>query len=165
MTATFDLAAVAPDASPASLDGLELAPQAQDLLFREARTANSFTDEPVTDEQVRAIYELVKWAPTSMNTQPLRVTLVRSQEARDRLVSHMAPGNQAKTAAAPLVAVLTAHRDFHENMPQLFPHTTPRPRTPSPTRPVASPSRPSTGPCRWATSSSACAPRDWPPAR
>ena len=51
---------------------LELDPQAQDLLFREARTANTFTDEPVTDEQMRAVYDLVKWAPTSMNNQPLR---------------------------------------------------------------------------------------------
>ena len=65
---------------------LELDPRAQDLLFREARTANTFTDEPVTDEQVEAIYDLVKWAPTSMNNQPLRIVLVRSPEARARLV-------------------------------------------------------------------------------
>ncbi len=101
---------------------LALDKDAQDLLFRGARTANTFTDEPVTDEQVRAVYDLVKWAPTSMNTQPLRITLVRSPEARERLVRHMSPGNQAKTASAPLVAVLTAHREFHEHLPQVFPH-------------------------------------------
>ena len=56
--------------------------EAQDLLFREARTANTFTDEPVSEEQVRAIYDLAKWAPTSMNNQPLRIVLVRSPEAR-----------------------------------------------------------------------------------
>ena len=103
-------------------DDLTLDPGAADLLFRAARTANTFTDEPVTDEQVRAVYDLVKWAPTSMNTQPLRITLVRSPEARERLVRHMAPGNQAKTAAAPLVAVLTADRNFHDRLPQVFPH-------------------------------------------
>jgi len=101
---------------------LPLDDAAADLLFRQARTANSFTDEPVSDDQVRAIYELVKWAPTSMNAQPLRITLIRTPEARERLVRHMAPGNQAKTAAAPLVAVLTADRDFHERMPEVFPH-------------------------------------------
>jgi 3-hydroxypropanoate dehydrogenase len=101
---------------------LELGKDAQDLLFRSARTANTFTDEPVTDEQVRAIYDLVQWAPTSMNTQPMRVTLVRTPEARERLVQHMAPGNQAKTATAPLVAVVTADRDFHETLPEVFPH-------------------------------------------
>ena len=54
-------------------DVLALDPAAQDLLFREARTANAFTDEPVSDEQVQAIYDLVKYAPTSMNQQPLRI--------------------------------------------------------------------------------------------
>jgi len=95
---------------------------AADLLFRHARTANTFTDEPVTDGEVRALYDLVKWAPTSMNTQPLRITLVRTPEARERLVRHLSAGNQAKTAAAPLVAVLTADRSFHDRMPTLFPH-------------------------------------------
>ncbi|MFE9312243.1 malonic semialdehyde reductase [Streptomyces sp. NPDC088353] len=95
---------------------------AQDLLFREARTANTFTDEPVSEEQVQAIYDLVKYGPTSMNQSPLRITLVRSAEARERLVQHMAEGNQAKTAAAPLVAILSADNEFHEELPHLFPH-------------------------------------------
>ena len=88
-----------------------------DLLFREARTASRFSDEPVSAEQLQAVYELVKWAPTAMNGQPLRVTLVWSEQARARLVSHLAPGNRAKTAAAPVVAVLTADRNFHEHLP------------------------------------------------
>ncbi|MEV8391369.1 MULTISPECIES: malonic semialdehyde reductase [unclassified Streptomyces] len=95
---------------------------AQDLLFREARTANTFSDEPVTEEQVQAIYDLVKYGPTSMNQSPLRVVLVRSAEARERLVPLMSEGNQAKTATAPLVAILAADNEFHEELPQLFPH-------------------------------------------
>jgi 3-hydroxypropanoate dehydrogenase len=101
---------------------LALSDDAQDLLFREARTANTFTDEPVGDEQIRAIYDLVKYAPTSMNQQPLRIVLVRSPEARERLVRHMAGGNQPKTATAPMVAILAADLDFHENLPKVFPH-------------------------------------------
>ena len=100
---------------------LVLDPAAQDLLFREARTANTFTDEPVTEEQVQAIYDLVKYGPTAFNQTPLRITLVRSAEARERLVQHMAEGNQAKTAAAPLVAILSADNEFHEELPHLFP--------------------------------------------
>ncbi|MFF3614415.1 malonic semialdehyde reductase [Streptomyces sp. NPDC002580] len=101
---------------------LVLDPAAQDLLFREARTANTFTDEPVTDEQVQAIYDLVKYGPTSMNQSPLRITLVRSAEARERLVQHLGDGNKKKTAAAPLVAILSADNEFHDELPQLFPH-------------------------------------------
>jgi 3-hydroxypropanoate dehydrogenase len=105
-----------------SADLLELDKPAQDLLFRAARTANSFTDEPVDDETVRAVYDLVKWAPTSMNNQPLRIVLARTAEGRERVVRHMAAGNKAKTAAAPLVAVLAADRRFHEHLPRTFPH-------------------------------------------
>lgn len=99
-----------------------LDPAAQDLLFREARTANTFTTDPVTDEQVQAIYDLVKFGPTSMNQSPLRITLVRSAEARQRLAPLMIESNQEKTATAPLVAILSADTDFHEELPQLFPH-------------------------------------------
>ncbi|MGD6743564.1 malonic semialdehyde reductase [Streptomyces sp. BH106] len=101
---------------------LVLDPAAQDLLFREARTANTFSSEPVTDEQIAAIYDLVKYGPTAFNQSPLRITLVRSPEARERLVKHMAEGNQPKTATAPLVAILSTDHEFHEELPQLFPH-------------------------------------------
>ena len=103
-------------------DLLALDPAAQDLLFRDARTANAFTDESVSDDQVRAIYELVKWAPTAMNTQPLRVVLARSGQARERVLRHMAPGNRDKTASAPLVAILAADLDFHEHLDELLPY-------------------------------------------
>ncbi|WP_328349279.1 malonic semialdehyde reductase [Streptomyces sp. NBC_00457] len=94
---------------------------AQNLLFREARTANTFTDEPVTEQQIQAIYDLVKYGPTAYNQTPLRITLVRSAEARGRLVEHMAKANRAKTATAPLVAVLAVDNEFHEELPKLLP--------------------------------------------
>ena len=111
MTTTLDFA-----------DVLDLDRDAQDLLFRSARTANTFTDEPVTDEQLRAIYDLVKYAPTSMNNQPLRAVVVRSDEARARLVEQMFDGNKAKTATAPAVVILAADVNFHDELPRVFPH-------------------------------------------
>jgi len=101
---------------------LKLSPEAQDLLFREARTANAFTDEPVSDEQIAAIYELVRFGPTALNGQPLRIHLVRQGEARERLLKHMSEGNREKTASAPVVAVLAADADFHHNLEKTFPH-------------------------------------------
>lgn len=100
---------------------LALPAEAQDLLFRSAHTANSFTDEPVSDEQLRAVYELIKYAPTAANCQPLRISFLRSQEAKDRLVPLLDEGNRAKTGAAPLVAILAADTDFHEELPRVFP--------------------------------------------
>ena len=101
---------------------LALSRDAQDLLFRQARTANTFTDEPVTDEQVAAIYDLVRFGPTALNAQPLRVLLVRSDEAREKLLKNMADGNRDKTASAPLVAILAADTDFHDHLERTFPH-------------------------------------------
>ncbi|MFB9909423.1 malonic semialdehyde reductase [Allokutzneria oryzae] len=94
---------------------------AQELLFTEARTANTFSQEPVPDETLRAIWELAQWAPTALNTNPLRVHYLRTEEAKSRLVPHMAEGNRAKTASAPVVAVLAADTDFHEHIPHLVP--------------------------------------------
>lgn len=100
---------------------IHLDPEAQALLFTDARTANTFTDEPVTDEQLQAIFALAKFPPTAANTQPLRILYVRPGDARTRLVAHMSEGNKAKTASAPMVAVLAADTDFHEFIPQVFP--------------------------------------------
>ncbi|SNV16425.1 Probable malonic semialdehyde reductase RutE [Dermatophilus congolensis] len=99
----------------------ELDPAAQDLLFRQARTPNAFTDQPVTDEQLRQVYELAKWGPTSMNLQPLRVMAVRSPQRRDALVEHMSGGNKEKTRTAPLTLIFAADLDFHEHAPEQFP--------------------------------------------
>lgn len=105
-----------------STTGLQLSEEAQDLLFRNARTANTFSADEVTDEQLRAIHDLVKWGPTSMNQQPLRIVLIRSDEGKQRLLPHLGGGNRAKTESAPVVAVLAADTDFHENLPRMFPH-------------------------------------------
>jgi 3-hydroxypropanoate dehydrogenase len=100
-------------------DTLDEAGQA--LLFTEARTASTWADTPVTDEELSAIWELARWAPTSANTQPLRVLYVRPGEGRERLLPLMAEGNRAKTAAAPAVAVLAVDTRFHEHIPTVFP--------------------------------------------
>lgn len=109
--------------SPSSpTDLLALSSEAQRLLFSEARTANTFTDEPVTDDQIRAIYELVKWAPSAANTQPLRVVVVRSEAARARLLPLMSKGNRDKTASAPVTAILAADTRFFEHWDRLLPY-------------------------------------------
>src|SRR5882672_8082649 len=94
---------------------------ARAVLFTAARTANTWAPTPVSDEELTSIWELAKWAPTSANTQPLRVLFVRPGEGRDRLVRHMSDGNKAKTGVAPAVAVLATDTRFHEHIPVVFP--------------------------------------------
>ncbi|WP_258067148.1 malonic semialdehyde reductase [Arthrobacter sp. GMC3] len=103
-------------------DELILGTDAADALFLEARTANSWAEDEISDETLQAVYALTKMAPTAMNIQPLRVSWIRSAEARERLVAHMADGNKAKTLTAPMVAVLSYDTDWHELMPTTAPH-------------------------------------------
>ncbi|PJJ77211.1 3-hydroxypropanoate dehydrogenase [Sediminihabitans luteus] len=103
-------------------DLLTIDPETADLLFREARTVVRFDDGDVSDAQVQAAYDLVRWGPTMMNTLPLRLLLVRTPEARERLAAHMNEGNRAKTLAAPLTIVAAADPAFHERMDVLAPH-------------------------------------------
>ncbi|AIY01555.1 hypothetical protein ART_1956 [Arthrobacter sp. PAMC 25486] len=91
-------------------------------LFLEARTANSWADEEISDETLQAVYALTKMGPTAMNIQPLRITWVRSEEARGRLVEHMNDGNKAKTLTAPMVALLSYTNEWHELLPTTAPH-------------------------------------------
>ncbi len=96
--------------------------KAKHTLFTGARTANTFAQTPVTDAELVAVWELAKWAPTSANSQPLRVLFVRGGEGRDRLVKHMNDGNRAKTASAPAVAVLAMDTRFHDHIPTVLPY-------------------------------------------
>jgi len=91
-------------------------------LFEGAHSTHTFTDAPVTSEDLRAIYDAAKFGPTAMNTTPLRIAAVWPGESRETLVSAMSTANQPKTAAAPLVLVLAYDADFHEYLDLLVPH-------------------------------------------
>ncbi|GGZ59679.1 putative NADH dehydrogenase/NAD(P)H nitroreductase [Streptomyces inusitatus] len=101
--------------------GLALDAAAQNLLFKEAYTTKAFAQDPVPEETIQAVHDLVKYGPTAFNQQPLRVVLVRSDEARERLLGHLSRGNRAQSETAPLIAVLGADHDFHTELPEQFP--------------------------------------------
>lgn len=111
MTATIDTTAA-----------LAIDEAAADLLFRTARTTSQWTDAPVTDDELRAAWDLAKFGPTAMNSLPLRLAVVRSAEERARLVDLMPDGNKSRVASAPVTLVLAYDHNFHEHMDTLFPH-------------------------------------------
>lgn len=94
---------------------------ALDQLFTDARTFNKFTDEPLSDAQLHAIYDLTKMPPTAFNASPARFVFVRSPEAKKRLIPLMMEGNQAKSMAAPVTVIVAFDSRFQENLPTLFP--------------------------------------------
>jgi nitroreductase len=89
--------------------------------FTQARTFNKFTDRTVTDETLHALYELAKWGPTSMNSQPARIVFVRSAEAKAKLLPALLPGNADKTLAAPVCAIVAMDSRFFDHLPEQFP--------------------------------------------
>jgi len=93
-----------------------------DQLFRSARSYNGYSDVPVTETELRAIYELVKMGPTSANCQPLRIVWCVSEEAKAKLAGFAAATNQAKILKAPVTAIIGMDMAFYEKFPQLFPH-------------------------------------------
>jgi 3-hydroxypropanoate dehydrogenase len=93
-----------------------------DLILRDARTHNGWLDKPVSDDQLRQIYELMKWGPTSANGSPARIVFVRSAEAKQRLRPALSEGNLEKTMTAPATAIIGYDVEFWVHLPKLFPH-------------------------------------------
>ena len=100
----------------------KLGDEALDVIFREARTHNAWKNEPVSDETLKALYELMKWGPTSANMSPARIIFVKSKEAKEKLAPALTEGNLKKTMDAPVTAIIGYDVKFYERLPELFPH-------------------------------------------
>ena len=91
-----------------------------DLLLRKARTHSDFTDKPVSDDTLRAAHDLMKWGPTSANSQPARFLYLRSRESREKLRPALAATNLEKTLKAPVIALVAYDTRFWEHLPRMF---------------------------------------------
>jgi 3-hydroxypropanoate dehydrogenase len=96
--------------------------QALDVIFRTARTQNGWLPTPVSDDALRAVYQLMRMGPTSGNSCPARLVFVRTPEAKARLLPALSPGNVEKTKAAPVTVIIGYDTRFYELLPKLFPH-------------------------------------------
>ena len=96
--------------------------EALDIIFRKARTHNAWLERPVTDEQLRELYDLMKWGPTSANCCPARILFLRTPEAKQRLAPALSSTNLEKTMKAPVTAIIGYDLNFYEKLPRLFPH-------------------------------------------
>ena len=95
---------------------------ALDVLFRSARTHRTWRPEPVTKQLLMAVYDLMRWAPTTNNTSPTRITYIVSPEAKERLRPHLSKGNVDQTMLAPATAIIAYDLAFYEVMPKLSPN-------------------------------------------
>jgi 3-hydroxypropanoate dehydrogenase len=92
------------------------------VLFTAARTQNKWTDKPVTDADLAAIFDLVKMGPTSANCEPARFVFIRTHEGREKLKPALSAGNTEKTMSAPVTVIVAYDPKFYDRLPQLFPH-------------------------------------------
>ena len=100
---------------------------ALDALFREARTHNKWRDEPVTDEQITALFDLLKMGPTSANCSPARFLFLRTPDSKERLKPALSAGNLDKTMAAPVTVIVASDPYFYNHLHKLFPHADAKP--------------------------------------
>ncbi len=96
---------------------------ALDQLFRTARTYNGYLDTPLSNEQLEAVWELMKFGPTSANCLPARIIWCVSEESKQKLAALAMPANGEKILSAPATAIIGMDMEFYENLPELFPHT------------------------------------------
>ncbi len=100
-----------------------LSDSALDQLFRTARTYNGYLDKPVSEAQLHAIWDLVKFGPTSANSLPARIVWCVTDAAKEKLAAFALPANAEKILQAPVTAIIASDNEFYENLPELFPHT------------------------------------------
>src|SRR2546430_10401556 len=93
-----------------------------DVILRAARTHNVFTDRPVSDATLRQAHELMKWGPTSANSQPGRFVFVRPRPAKEKLRPALSETHRDKTPQAPLTAIGAHDTPFYQQLPRMFPH-------------------------------------------
>jgi 3-hydroxypropanoate dehydrogenase len=100
-----------------------LADDVLDRVFRTTRTFNHFTDAPVAESDLRALWDLMKWGPTSANQEPARIVWCTTDEAKAKLAACASGTNAAKILKAPVTAIIAMDMEFYEKLPKLFPHT------------------------------------------
>jgi 3-hydroxypropanoate dehydrogenase len=94
--------------------------QTLDVLLRKARSYSDYKPDPVSDDTLRALYDLMKWGPTTANSQPQRIVFIRSAAAKERLKPALSSSNVKKTMGAPVVALLAYDIRFYEHLPRLY---------------------------------------------
>ena len=94
---------------------------ALDQLFRTARSFNGYTGEPVTRADMDAIWEVMKFGPTSANCLPARLVWCESDAAKARLAAHAGGTNGPKILAAPVTVIIGMDMKFYDQLPELFP--------------------------------------------
>src|SRR5271169_2327571 len=104
------------------IEKMRVSDDALDLVFRKARTYSTWLPKPVPEELLRQLYDTLKWGPTSANISPARFLFIRSTAAKERLRPSLAPGNVEKTMTAPVTVIVAYDLQFHEKLPNLFPH-------------------------------------------
>lgn len=90
-----------------------------DALFLEAHTQRSFQPEKLDRSVVDRVYDVIRWAPTAYNASAMRITVVESPQARERLVAHMSQVNKEHVKNAPLALVISYDRDFSTGMVEM----------------------------------------------
>ena len=90
------------------------------VIFREARSFRGWQKTPVSEITIRAMYDLLRWGPTSFNCSPARFVIVQSDDAKEKLAACAMDSNRKRILAAPFTVIVGSDAKFYEKLPQLF---------------------------------------------
>jgi nitroreductase len=85
--------------------------------IKDRRSIRAFSDQPVEQEKIKALFEAARWAPSTMNEQPWQyIYATREDEGFYHLIGEtLMPGNRVWALKAPLLIVSLARKTFLDN--------------------------------------------------
>ncbi len=85
-----------------------------DAMFTDRWSPRSYLDEPLDDDQVAALFEAARWAPSCFNDQPWHFRYARTETDRARFAEALVEKNREWAARAPLLLFVLARKNFRQ---------------------------------------------------
>jgi nitroreductase len=88
-------------------------PEAEvDAMFTDRWSPRSYVDEPLSENQIAALFEAARWAPSCFNDQPWHFRYAVSGNDRQRFAEPLVEKNREWARNAPMLLYVLARKDF-----------------------------------------------------
>mgnify|MGYP001426581462 CR=1 FL=1 len=86
-----------------------------DPIFTDRWSPRAFKSEPLSPEEIEALFEAAKWAPSCFNEQPWFFKVATEPKTHQKLLEVLVEGNQAWAKNAPVLIAVFSKRNFSKN--------------------------------------------------
>ena len=85
-----------------------------DSMFTDRWSPRAFLPDPLSEHQIKSLFEAARWAPSCFNEQPWLFVYATEPEQREKLVSALVPKNQRWAAKCPMLMFVLARKKFQQ---------------------------------------------------